>query len=258
MDEDETGESGIWDDGAGGGGGADSEVGDRTTEGDRLGDGETNGNETGDADAETRDTDAGTGESGDAHRYRVLATPEAGRLRLLDRETYEPIVTAASGHDAAVEELRPGYLLDADLDWSSAEPTVESLSVERPTLYAFADDIDPVFEAAQDAWADARAVGDAMNSQVTRNTDNEVNGVLYVFAEDERGTFEAFREGVRPLEPLVDRVNENEEPAPREVFVLRPADGEFVVVTIALRKGGQFADTLRETYDRPRPPEPLQ
>lgn len=190
--------------------------------------------------------------------YRVLATPEAGSLRLLDRETYEPVVTATEGHSAPVSDLRPGYLIDADLDWSTAEPTVQSLSVRRPTLYVFADGIEPVFEAAQETWADARAVGDSMNSRVTRNTDNEVNGVLYVFAEDERdGVFESFRDGTRPLEPLVDRVNDQEGSAPREVFVLRPADGSFVVVTIALRKGSRFADTLRDTYDRPRVSEPL-
>lgn len=189
--------------------------------------------------------------------YRVLAAPEGGALRLLDRETYEPVVTAATGHDAPVADLRPGYLIDADLDWSTAEPTVRSLSVRRPTLYVFADGIEPVFEAARRTWDDARKTGDSMNGRVTRNTDNEVNGVLYVFAEDDvDGTFEAFRGGARPLEPLVDRVNDREGDAPREVFVLRPADERFVVVTIALRKGGRFADTLRETYDRPRPSEP--
>ena len=190
--------------------------------------------------------------------HRVLGIPGDGSLRLLDRETYEPVVTADAGHDAPVEDLRPGYLVDADLDWSTAEPTIRSVTVRRPTLYAFADDIHPVFEVAQEAWADARTAGDSMNSRVTRNTDNEVNGVLYVFAEDDAGRlFESFRDGTRPLEPLVDRLNEQEGPAPREAFVLRPADGQFVVVTIALRKGSRFADTLRDTYDRPRPSEPL-
>ncbi|WP_135826084.1 DUF6663 family protein [Halorussus ruber] len=193
----------------------------------------------------------------DARSYRVLAAPEAGRLRLLDRETYDAVVTASEGHDVSVEEVRPGYLADAELDWSTSEPTIRSLSVRRPTLYAFADDIEPVFDVAQDAWSEARLAGDSMNSRVTRNTDNEVNGVLYVFAEDGT-TFESFRDGERPLEPLVDRVNEQEGEAPREVFVLRPASREFVIVTIALRKGGQFADTLRETYDRPRPPESVE
>ena len=193
----------------------------------------------------------------DARSYRVLAAPEAGRLRLLDRETYDAVVTAGEDHDVSVEEVRPGYLVDADLDWSTSEPTIRSLSVRRPTLYAFADDIEPVFDVAQETWSEARLAGDSMNSRVTRNTDNEVNGVLYVFAEDGT-TFESFRDGERPLEPLVDRVNEQEGEAPREVFVLRPASREFVIVTIALRKGGQFADTLRETYDRPRPPESVE
>jgi hypothetical protein len=194
--------------------------------------------------------------------YRALAVPEPGRLRLLDLETFEPVVTASEGHDAPVGDVRPGYLVEADLDWSTAEPTVRSLSVVRPTLYAFADGIDPVFEVARETWTEARSTGDSMNSRVTRNTDNEVIGVVYVFAEDGLsdvgGVFEEFRDGARPLEPLVDRVNDSDGPVPREVFVLRPPEGEFVVVTIAFRKGGRFADTLRETYDRPRPSEPLE
>ncbi|PSP55976.1 hypothetical protein BRC82_03145 [Halobacteriales archaeon QS_1_67_19] len=194
----------------------------------------------------------------DQRTYRVLGMPRSGALKLLDRETYEPVRTAESGHDASVGDLRPGYLIDADLDWSSADPTVESASVRRPTLYAFADGIEPVFEVARDAWADARLAGDSMTSRLTRNTDNEVNGALYVFAENPTdGLFESFREGTRPIEPLVEKVNEEDGPAPREVFVLRPASGEFVAVTITFRKGGQFADTLRDAYDRPRPDEPL-
>ncbi|KZN25948.1 hypothetical protein A4G99_04430 [Haladaptatus sp. R4] len=188
--------------------------------------------------------------------FRVLATRSDGSLRLLDRETYEPVVTAPDGHGGTVDDVHPGYRIDADLDWSNAEPTVRSLSVRRKTLYSFADGIDPVFEVAQQAWTEARMAGESMNSTVTRNTDNEVNGVLYVFAEDEGGrVFESFRDGTRPLEPLIDRVNEGKGDDPREVFVLRPAEGAYVIVTIALRKGGQFAETLRETYDCPAPSE---
>jgi hypothetical protein len=233
--------------------------------------------------AEDAHADEGDRSTGRDPIYRALAVPEPGRLRLLDRETYEPVVTAAEGHDAPVAKVRPGYLVEADLDWSTAEPTVRSLSVVRPTLYAFADGIDPVFEVARETWTEARSTGDSMNSRVTRNTDNEVNGVVYVFAEQGTdgvgngvgvgngtdvgnggdagsadGVFEEFRDGARPLEPLVDRVNDSDGPVPREVFVLRPPEGEFVVVTIAFRKGGRFADTLRETYDRPRPSEPLE
>ncbi|MFC7131922.1 MULTISPECIES: DUF6663 family protein [Salinibaculum] len=196
----------------------------------------------------------------DEGRYRVLPGEDEGMVRLLDRESYDPITLAAAGHEAAVGDLRPGYLVDATLSWASADPTVESASVVRPTLYAFADDIDPVFEVAAETWRDVQAAGDAMGSRVTKNTDGVVNGVVYVFAEnDAGGRFAEFRDGRRPLEPLVDRVNDRDEdgPAPREVFVLRPPTREFVVVTITFRKGGRFADTVRDTYDRPRPPEPL-
>lgn len=177
-------------------------------------------------------------------------------LRVLDRERYEPIDVRVEADDA--EDLRPGYLLDARLDWSEPRPRLSGFSLRRSTLYVFADGIDPVFEVAADLWRAAQANGDAMNSSVTRNTDGEVNGVCYVFADSgATDRFQEFRTGTRPLEPLVDRVNEREDPPPRELFVLRPADGAFVVVTIALEKGGHFADTLRETYDLGRPTEPL-
>lgn len=201
-------------------------------------------------------------------RYRVLPGPEPDTLRLLDRASYEPAVVSTGGAvdgsddpgeaDAPVADLRPGYLADAVLDWSTQRPTVESVSVVRPTLFAFADDVEPMFEAARETWEGARSEGEAMNTQVLRNTDNEVTGAVYVFAESgERGRFEEFREGARPLEPLLDRVADSRGEDPREVFVLRPAGGAFTAVAIALRKGGQLAETMRDTYDCPRPAEPL-
>ncbi len=195
----------------------------------------------------------------DEGRYRVLPESEGG-LRLLDREGYDSITVAASGHDVELDHMLPGYLVDATLDWTGADPTVASLSVVRPTLYAFVDDIDPVFEVAEETWRDAQAEGDTMNSRVTKNTDGVVNGVVYVFAENSAGSrFGEFARGARPLEPLVDRVNDRDEdgPAPREVFVLRPPTDEFVIVTIAFEKGGRFADTIRDTYDCPQPTESL-
>jgi len=191
--------------------------------------------------------------------YRVLPETSDGRRRLLDRETFEPVVLAAAGHDAPVADLRPGYLVDTALDWASTDPTVDSLTVVRPTLYTFADEVDPMFELAQETWQEAQANGDGMNAKQTKNTDGAVNGVVYVFAESgDRGRFEEFREGARPLEPLVDRVNDGDDgAAPREVFVLRDLDGAFTAVTITLTKDGQFAETVRDTYDRPRPDEPL-
>jgi hypothetical protein len=188
-------------------------------------------------------------------RYRVLSVADEGAT-LLDRDGYDPIALAESGHEAAVETLEPGYLVDTELDWTDSAPTVDALAVVRPTLYEFVDEIDPVFEVAEETWRNAQAAGDGMNSRVTKNTDGVVNGVVYVFAEDSvGGRFEEFSSGTRPLEPLIDRVNDRDEdgPKPRELFVLRPPNTEFVIVTIAFEKGGRFADTIRETYDCPRP-----
>ncbi|PSQ02572.1 hypothetical protein BRC95_10665 [Halobacteriales archaeon QS_5_68_33] len=202
-------------------------------------------------------------------RYRVLPGPEPDTLRLLDRTTCEPAVVSTGGSEdesgsddagsgAPIGDLRPGYLVDAALDWTTQRPTVESVSVVRPTLFAFADGVDPMFEAARETWQAARSEGEAMNTQVLRNTDNEVTGAVYVFAESgERGRLEEFREGARPLEPLLDRVAESRGEAPRAVFVLRPVGGGFTAVAITLRKDGQLAETMRDTYDCPRPDEPL-
>jgi hypothetical protein len=193
----------------------------------------------------------------DEGRYRVLPGPDAGTVCFLDRDGYEPVAVPTADQEVPVADLRPGYLVEAALDWTDPEPAVRSLSVRRPTLFAFADGADPMFEVAEETWQETRAAGEGMGSRVTHNTDGVVNGVVYVFAEDEvGGRFAEFRDGTRPLEPLLDRVNEDD-PAPREAFVLRPPSREFVAVTITLRKGGQFADTVRDTYDCPRPDEPL-
>jgi hypothetical protein len=193
-------------------------------------------------------------------RYRVLPGPGDEGIRLLDRDGYDTVAVPSTGHDQPVADLRPGYLVEATLDWGSAEPRVTALTVERPTLYEFAAGVDPVFEVAEELWRDARAAGEGANGRVTRDTDGVVNGAVYVFADGDVGSrLREFRDGSRPLEPLVDRLNDRDDggPAPRELFVLEPAAEPFVVVTITLAKAGQFADTVRETYDCPRPEEPL-
>lgn len=193
----------------------------------------------------------------DGDEYRVTVPPAGATGRLLERPSLDPVTLADEDHEAAVEGLRPGYVIEADLDWTSPAPTLDALSVRRPTLFAFADGVEPMFEVARETWETARAAGDGMNARETRNTDGETNGAVYVFADEDGELLEEFRDGRRPLDPLLDRVNEREGAAPREVFVLRPADGAFTAVTITLRKGGQFADTIRDTYDLPRPDEPL-
>ncbi|WP_327053768.1 DUF6663 family protein [Halomicrococcus gelatinilyticus] len=156
--------------------------------------------------------------------------------------------------DATGRRLLPGYLVDATLEWVDDEPTIAECSVRERTLFAFADDATNLFEAATEACREARTEGIA--SDVTQGTDGDVNGALYAFAEQggERDLFEEFRSGVRPLDPLIERAAEGVDD-PQEVFVLRPADLPCVVVYIVLRKESMLADTVRDTYDCPRPEE---
>lgn len=211
-------------------------------------------------------------------RYRVLDRAD-GSLVFVDLDTpepgpgpepdegFEPVRVDADGYDAsvadAVAELEPGYVVTATLRWpdstagdggvgdaDSPLARVESLTVERESRYRFVDDAEPMFEAARDAWRDASAAGDGMGSRVTRDTDGEPNGALYVFGEaGARDLYGEFRSGTTPLEPLVDRVNDDlDDDGSREVFVLRPPDGAFVVVYIAFERDGLLARTVRDTY----------
>ena len=224
-----------------------------------------------------------------AGRYRVVSESttrdgngdDEGRpafvLAALDgregADAYEPVRVAADGYEGAlaadVAALEPGYVVEATVEWSGEGARFASVGVERRSRYLFADGVTDLFEAARDAWDDARAAGEAMASRVTRDTDGEPNGALYVFADGGseggvrspvrraatagtggggRDLFAEFRDGTTPLDPLVERANEGAGAGPREVFVLRPADGGFVVVYIAFEKGGLLARTVRDTY----------
>ncbi|QZY00981.1 hypothetical protein K6T25_03685 [Halobaculum rubrum] len=193
-----------------------------------------------------------------------LDTPDPGPGPEPD-EGFEPVrVAADDSADAvadAVAALEPGYVVTATLRWPDTAAggdgggddtplaRVESLTVERESRYRFIDDAEPMFEAARDAWRDASAAGDGMGSRVTRDTDGEANGALYVFSEaGARDLFGEFRSGTTPLEPLVERVNDDLDDDPREVFVLRPPDGAFVAVYIAFERDGLLARTVRDTY----------
>ena len=200
-------------------------------------------------------------------RFRVLDSPRDVDERVLvaldadGGEAFEPTFVRTDGYAGRladrVASLRTGYVVDATLSWTDGTARFESVDVRKRTLFEFADGVTGMFEAAQETWRDAVAAGDAMNSRVTRNTDGDPNGVLYVFAAQSgaRDLYAEFRDGTRPLDPLVDRVNDHRGDGDREVFVLRPADDPFVVVYIAFEKGGLLADTVRDTYDCPRPAE---
>ncbi|SFK99455.1 hypothetical protein SAMN04487950_1813 [Halogranum rubrum] len=194
-------------------------------------------------------------------RFRVLDSPrERPELLLIDLDSFDPTYVETQGYDDAladaVDRLRPGFVVEATLTWTEdGTPRFASLDVERETRLEFVDGVTGVFEAARETWQTAEAENEGMNSRVTYDTDGAPNGVLYVFAKQAgaRDLFEEFRSGVRPIEPLLQRVNENrDDDDPREVFVMRPADEPFVLVYIVFRADGVLANTVRDTYDCPR------
>ncbi|WP_188786171.1 DUF6663 family protein [Halobellus salinus] len=172
---------------------------------------------------------------------------------------FAPVYVDTTGYDGdlatAVEGLRAGGLVDATLVWRDGDPRFTSLSVVADTVFEFYDGVTGIFEAAKNAWMVAEADNEGMNARVTRDTDGDPNGALYVFAKQSgaRDLFSEFRTGVTPLSPLVSRVDDAasalpEEEQPRAVFVLRPADEPFLVVYVAFRRDGVLAETMRTTY----------
>lgn len=194
--------------------------------------------------------------------FRVLGDPRQGSsVTLLDGE-YEPTEVETGGYDGALAErvagLRPGYVVSATLAWADGSARFADVSVETPTLFAFREGVSGLFEAALDTMAEARREGLGVNSRVTYDADRRPNGAVYAFAEQpgERDVFAEFRSGARPLDPLLEQADEGAD-GPREVFVFRPAGHEFVLVYVVLEKRSLLADTVRDTYDCPRPDEPL-
>jgi hypothetical protein len=214
-------------------------------------------------------------------RYRVLGRPrDPDELLLIDvgeggsaggetggpvgddgdpADAFDPTYVDATGYDgdpgATVASLSAGNLIDARLSWTDGTPRFESVDVVAETTFEFLDGVTGMFEAATETWYEAEADGEAMNGRVTRDTDGEPNGALYVFAKQTgaRDLFEEFRSGVTPIEPLVARANEGEgrlaeSEEPRAVFVMRPADEPFLVVYVAFRRDGLLARTVRDTY----------
>lgn len=195
-------------------------------------------------------------------RYRVLPGRDADEWCLLDPETGERSYAAREvdrldgpgaveqepgERDAAVEQVSVGNVVRAELDWSTQPPRFASLAVEDATTFAFTRGATDLFQAALDCMQAAERAGDAMRSELTRDTDGEVNGVLYVFAKQRtRDLVAEFRDGSRPLDPLLDRIDAVD--PPYALFVIEPAREPFVVVYIALERHGLLARTVRETY----------
>jgi hypothetical protein len=179
--------------------------------------------------------------------FRALAGREDDEWLLLDVESADPTYVPREDLPADVEV---GNRVAADISWDGDEPVVESAAIDTRTTFEFVRTEEAIFEAAQSCFEAARAEGEAMNSRVTYSTDNEANGVVYTFADQpgSQDLFVEFRDGHKPLEPLVARAAHPEEvDPPFSVFVIDPQE-PFVVVYIVLDPEGLLDETVRDTY----------
>ncbi|WP_255151382.1 DUF6663 family protein [Halorarius halobius] len=193
--------------------------------------------------------------------FRVLAsTRRDDEWLLLDVESGDPTYVPATGYDGAlaerVAELEPGNRVEATLSWTDGDARFADLTRVSESRVHFVRTTEPLFEAAERCWRDAREQNAGMNSRVTHGTDGEPNGVVYTFAEQpgEQDLFEEFRDGVKPLEPLLVRAAGGRDGGadapdpPFETFVLAHPDQPFVTVYIVLDPDGYLAETVRDTY----------
>ena len=179
--------------------------------------------------------------------FRLLSGRTDDEWLLLDAESADPTYVP---RESLPDDAVVGNRIDADISWDGDDPVVESASIETTTTVEFVRTEAVIFEAAQNCFEKARAEGEAMNSRVTYNTDNEANGVLYTFAEQagSRDLFSEFRDGLKPLEPLIARAAQPDEVEPPfSVFVIDPEE-PFVVVYIVLNPDGLLDETVRDTY----------
>lgn len=223
-------------------------------------------------------------------RYRVLPGTGDGPV-LVDltptddpADAYEPIAVTRLPDEPAV---RPGNVVRTRLESTDGPTDVTEASVERRDRFRYADGVENLFDAARDLWRDTRLAGDAIGSRVTHSTDGAPNGALYVFSDaGPEDLFAAFRDGRRPIDPLVELVDDaddtsrdeattlrtggltarldridsppaetdtpnadrDDERPRRAVYVLRPAGDPFVAVSVVFRRDGLLARTMNDTY----------
>ncbi len=176
--------------------------------------------------------------------FRVLPGRIEDERLLLDVESAKSVYVPRS----SLPDVEIGNRIDGELEWTGEEPMLTEVVVESSTRFRFRRTAEPIFQGARSRFEDARAAGNAMNSQVTYDTDRNPNGVVYTFAAQPGGRdlFSEFRDGTKPLEPLVSRAAEDAEP-PFSVWVLEP-DEPFVVAYIVLEPDGLLDRTMAETY----------
>jgi len=198
-------------------------------------------------------TAAATGENPDADLRPIAVTPPAVDD---DPETDAPDLDAETAD--TIRSLEPGYVVEAELAWDDSDAAFLDCTITNRTRIQYADGVTGVFEKAKETWHDAQVAGAAMNSAVTYSTGKEPNGVVYTFAKQRppRDLFEEFRTGATPIEPLIQRVDAEhaaagDTEAERAVFVLYPADEEFVLLYIVFDRDGMLAKTVRDTYGLP-------
>jgi hypothetical protein len=178
--------------------------------------------------------------------YRVLPGRTESEWLFLETESADPTYVPVDG----AGDLKVGNQIEATLEWEDEQPTLVEWTALESTQFRFVRTDEPVFQAARDCFEAARRDGEAMNARVTYNTDSQPNGVVYTFADQagQRDLFGEFRDGIKPLEPLLDRVAHSEDESPPfSVWVL---DGQepFVLVSIVFDPSGVFEETMRETY----------
>jgi hypothetical protein len=190
----------------------------------------------------------GSDDADSGHRegpFRVLPGRTDDEWLLLDVASADPV----SVPRASLPDVSVGNRVDGSVEWTGEAPTLPEPTVESTTRFRFRRTEEPIFEAAEGCFETARASGDPMNARVTYDTDRNPNGVVYTFAaQQSRDLFAEFRDGAKPLEPLVDRAAESAEP-PFSVWVLDPRE-PFVVVYIVLEPDGLLDRTMADAYDR--------
>ena len=196
---------------------------------------------------ETAETPAAPGTATPTEgRFRVLPGRDDDEWLFLDVESTNPTYVPRE----LAPEVKAGNRVRATISWDGEAPVVDALTVKTETTFEFVETDEPIFEAARECFERARADGEAMNSRVTYSIDNEVNGVVYTFAEQpgSRELLEEFRDGGKPLDPLVARAAQPDEvEPPLSVFVIN-SEEPFVVVYIVLELDGLLDEAVRDTY----------